>query len=268
MFRMFLFGYSVNTLRLKIQFHLCFSVQEGKRWVIKWPIMSHLHPRSPPPVVLLPPPPICFSSLSHPLPIHTIPLSPLSHLSVISLSSGLSSLAHNFAALDRQSHSFHHGPRLDNFRQGFSFGSCSAKNSLNIMWHIEKGTVYNSPPLFSIFLSWVVCCRMTALIQYGCHLHHPLAVLWICVKQESKLEMGLCQSILGRSPNNIFVEWKRDRKCPDVWTNLWMFGESRFRRTAWGGTLSHWGQCKARGKCGSWWVILVWKDTQFPKEWR
>lgn len=150
---MFLFGYSVNTLRLKIQFHLCFSVQAGKRWVIKWPIISHLHPRSSPPVVLLPPPPICFSSLSHPLPIHTIPLSPLSHLSVISLSSGLSSLVHNFATFDRQSHSFHYGPRLDNFRQGLSFGSCSAKNNpcLNIMWHIEKGTVYNSPPFPSPF---------------------------------------------------------------------------------------------------------------------
>lgn len=42
--------------------------------------------------------------------ICTIPLSPLSHLSVISLSSGLSTLVHNFAALVRQSHSFHQGP--------------------------------------------------------------------------------------------------------------------------------------------------------------
>lgn len=102
---------------------------------------------------------------------------------------------------------------------------------------------------------------MTALIQYGCHLHRPLAVLWICVKQESKPEMGACQSILGRSPNNIFVEWKRDRKCPDVWRDLRLFGEARFRRTAWGGPLSHWGQCWAGGKCGSWWVTLAWKEA-------
>lgn len=181
--------------------------------------MSHLGPSSSLPVAPLPPPPICFSSLSHPLLIRTIPLSPLSHLSVISLSSGLSSLVHNSAALVRQSHSFHRGPRLDIFRQGLNFGSRSAKKSPcpNIMRHTGEGTMYNSSPLpFSVFLSWVVCRRTTALIQCGCHLHRPLAVLWIRVKQESKLEMGARQSILGRSPNNIFVEWKRDRKCPDV----------------------------------------------------
>lgn len=150
-----LFGYSVNTLclGLKICFHLCFSVHEGKRWVIKWPIMSHLGPSSSLPVALLPPPPICFSSLSHPLLIRTIPLSPLSHLSVISLSSGLSSLVHNFAALVRQSHSFHQGPRLDIFRQGLNFGSCSAKKNPcpNIMWHTGKGMMYNSLRFPSLF---------------------------------------------------------------------------------------------------------------------
>lgn len=147
-------GYSVNTrsLGLQICFHSCFSVHE-KRWVTKWPIMSHLGPSSSLPVALLPPPPICFSSLSHPLLIRTIPLSPLSHLSVISLSSGLSSLVHNFAALVRQSHSFHQGPRLDIFRQGLNFGSCSAKKNPcpNIMWHTGKGTMYNSLRFPSLF---------------------------------------------------------------------------------------------------------------------
>lgn len=55
----------------------------------------------------LPPPPICLSSLSHPYPICPVPLSPLSHLSVISLGFSLSSLAHNCTPLVRQTHSFH-----------------------------------------------------------------------------------------------------------------------------------------------------------------
>lgn len=78
---------------------------------------SHTDPCRPtltpmlPPTLLhpspMPPPPICLSSLSHPCPICPIPLSPLSHLSVISLGFSLSSLVHNYTALVRQTHSFH-----------------------------------------------------------------------------------------------------------------------------------------------------------------
>lgn len=76
------------------------------RWVTCWPIMSYLHPvsLSLPHHTLHYSPPICLSSLSHPLSITPIPISPASHLS---LSSSLSSLVHNFTAVIRQSHSFH-----------------------------------------------------------------------------------------------------------------------------------------------------------------
>lgn len=98
-------------IRVLLSFLECLRLHEGRTKDESHtdPSRHTLTPLTRPPsrTSLLPPPPICLSSLSHSCPICPVPLSPLSHLSVIPLGFSLSSLAHNCTALVRQTHSFH-----------------------------------------------------------------------------------------------------------------------------------------------------------------
>lgn len=201
----------------------------NSRWVTWWPIMSNLHPFTTTShltlLYYLPHPSVSHPSLAL-FPISPITLSPPSHLSLISLSSSLSSLVHNFTAVVKESHSFHQSDQEWIFL-GRSLLWAAFPLRINHVWPLMPCYEVKafSSSLFSahtsLFFSWGLHhnCTITIWLYTPCHLCCPLAVLWIGVKQERRLGvgMGACQSVLGRAPKNIFVEWGRKRKWPDVW---------------------------------------------------
>lgn len=146
---------------------------------------------------------------------------------------------------------------MDIFRQGLTLSSLSTENkpcpNINAMFHRRRHEVtlflssFFSPPFF-FPEGWLHQDCSVTIWAYppppSLPLHCPFTVVWINVKQESRLGvgMGACQSILGRAPKNIFVEWGRERKWPGVWreARLRKLGEARVRDTEWGGKLSHW----------------------------
>lgn len=211
--------------------------------------MSYLHPITPPlshPLLIYPPPPICLPSLSHPLPIYLSSLSsPASHRLFITLQ----------RSLGRVTVSIKENKNI--FRQGSAswslLGESKPRPNIKFMLHGTGQQVSLTPlscPPSSLFLSHRKAASWFPNNYMGVPpgtLTAPFAVLWICFKQESRLGvgMGACQSILGRAPKNIFVEWGRERKWTCVWREVWLekMGESKGKRhrvTERDGKFSHW----------------------------